>query len=107
MQKREMVEEEQRDHLKPVYDETEERQKKEKESKISETPRSEANLGEVWEVVLSPSDGEAELAMRQCCSRRATQNRGSDKDATRRAPRKQLDGGNTKKVEAAKRRRQK
>ena len=58
---------------------------------------------EVWAVALCPSDYGAELAERQCCSRTTKKNGGSDEDATRSADqRKQVDGGNTKKVEEAK-----
>ena len=72
--------------------------KKEKESKRSDRRSKARKTLEVWEVALSPFDSGAELANRQCCSRRTTKkNGGSDEDATRSADqRKQMDGGNTK-----------
>ena len=75
--------------------------KNEKESKRSERcPEARQSLGNF--------DSGAELVKRQCWSRRTTKkNRGSDKHAVKRAgQRKQLNGGNPRKVEAAKRGRQ-
>ena len=93
--KKEMVEEVQRDHHKSEHDENEERQQGKGKQKMCKTHQSEATLGEVWEVALSPTDFGAEQAKNQCCSRRTTKkNGGCDEDATRSADqRKQMDGG--------------
>ena len=60
---------------------------KEKKSKASQ---SETNLGEIREVVLSPFDSGEEVMRMQDAARSADQ-------------RKQMNGGNPKKVEAARR----
>ena len=79
---------------------------KEGKQKKCKTPQSDTNLGEIWELALSPLDSGEDLAKCQCCSRRTTKkNGGSAEIATRSAEqKKQMDGGNTQKVEAAKRR---
>ena len=79
--------------------------KTEKKSKRSERRPKRGKPWEIREMALSPLDYETELAERQCGSRRTTKkDGGSDEDAKRSAdPRKQMDGGCPKKVEAAKR----
>ena len=70
------------------------------------TFQSETNLVEVWGVALSPFAFGAELAMCQRCGGRTTKKDGGDgKDAAGRSgKRRQMGGGDSTKVEAAKRR---
>ena len=94
-------------HHKSVYFENEERHKGKRKSKKGETPRSETNLGKVWEVTPSPFAIGVELAMCQCCSRRTAENDGGDDEDTvgSAGKRRQMGGGDSTKVETAKRRR--
>ena len=100
-----MLEVVQRAHHESVYDETQEKAKRRRKAKEVKDAAKRDRPWEVWEVALSPLGCGEELAKRQYCSRRTTKkNGGSDEDATRIADqRKQVDGGNTKKVETAKR----
>ena len=83
-EKKEMVEKVQRDHHKSVFDGDEGGRVGKGRKEKSKTRQSEANLGEIWEVALSPffATG-AELAKCQCCSSRTTKKNGSgDENAT-------------------------
>ena len=70
------------------------------------TSQRETNLEEVWEVALSPFAFGAELAMCQRCGGRTTEKDGGDGKgaAGRSGKRRQMGGGDSTKVEAAKRR---
>ena len=80
-------------------------EKEKKSKKKRKTPQSEGNLGEILEVALSLFDSGAELAERQCCSRRPQRRTEEpDEDAAGSADqRRQMGGENPVKVEAAKR----
>ena len=68
-------------------------------------PQSKASVGECWQVALSLFDCGPELAERERGSRRTTEkDGGGDEDeAGSAAERMQMDGGDSTKVEAAKR----
>ena len=93
-QKKDMVEKVQSVHHESVYFEDEERQKGKRKSKKGETPRSETNLGKVWEVAFSPFAAGVEWAMCcQCCSRRtAEKDGGDDEDTVGSAGKQKADG---------------
>ena len=72
------------------------------------TSQSETNLGEGWKVDIYPFAFGSELALCQCCGGRIAEKDGDDRNdaAGSSGYRKQMGGGDSTKVEAAKRRRQ-
>ena len=71
------------------------------------TSQSETNFGEVWKVAPSPVAFGAELVICQCGGRTAEKDGGDGKDAAGSSGKtRQMGGGDSTLVEAAKRRRQ-
>ena len=82
VQKKEMVENVQREDCKPLHDEDERGKEGKRRQREKRTSQSETSLGEVWKRTLSPFALGAELAMCQHCSGRTAEKDGNDgKDA--------------------------
>ena len=107
--KKKLVEEVPRKDGKSPYGRDERRRERKGRPKARQTPKSETSFGEVWKMALSPFAFWAELAVCQRCSGRTAEKDGDDgKDAAEggSGESEQMDGGDSTKVEAAKRRRQ-
>ena len=78
VQKKELVEKEQRKDRKPLYGEEDRGKERQERQKERQTPQSETSLGEIWKMALSPCAVGAELALCQRCSRRIAEKDGDD-----------------------------